>query len=274
MAQLNGIIGIQAFELVRDRIGSIIADEMANQYAMSYDEDLNLDVWIERLIRFDHTELPAINVVLERGELDGHSQVSTDGTYTYDIDVYTSAKADDSETGDTKAMLKLHKIIGKCRSILENSRYKTLGFSAPFVMNRGCRSIQIKIPDSQEALNVVIGRLTMTVKVPETSELITPELIAGYDTVVKLYETDKGYVFSGNAIPVPPSYGGEVFLNGVSFGIVQEGEELDIVVVDTNNVLVGSKISGVWVVPAAGGDDAARIAGAIWKNQFLVMGPN
>ena len=25
---------------------------------------------------------------------------------------------------------------------------------------------------------------------------------------------------------------------------------------------------------AAGGDDAARIAGAIWKNQFLVMGPN
>lgn len=263
MPQIEGLIASQAFERIRDRIGEILADEIANQAELDeeHGSDIEATVYIERSAAFGHTELPAVNVMLARGQYGGDggdNAITSDGTYNYNIDCYclSKSKVIDGETnqGDQLASVKLHRLLGVVRAILRNARYKTLGFATPYIM-------QVKVGDIQlsdqlninDTLNVMMGRLTLIVRVAENHELIEPSLIAGYDTQVKLGLTDKGYVFSGAGSPAPqPSYGGEVFLNDISFGIVEVNDSLNITVVNTNNEPVGEKIGDAWVVPVGG----------------------
>lgn len=196
MSLINGIIPQQSFELVRDRIGQILALEIANQFTLTSNSDFDLDVWVERFVPFDKEELPTINVSLATGGFTGHTQKSTDGTYTYFIDVFTKAISTDDEKGDQMASVKLQRLLGMCRAILENPRYKTLGFDPPSIFNRHCESISIAEPGKQDATSSVMGRLAFSVKVLETVELIDPVLIGRSDTRVKLYETDKGYFYA------------------------------------------------------------------------------
>jgi uncharacterized protein YcnI len=44
-----------------------------------------------------------------------------------------------------------------------------------------------------------MGRLIFSVEVPEGMELAVPMLLAGYDTRIKMGDTDRGYYYSGNA---------------------------------------------------------------------------
>lgn len=195
MAQIEGLIPQQSFEHVRDRIGAILADELQSQVNNFYNDDAEVsDVWVERWVPFDKTELPAVNVCLAQGELGSRTQIHTDGTYTYNIDCYHSAKSSDTEDGDSAAMIKLQRLIGICRAIVENPRFKTLGFAATFgIGNRGISNIGIGTAPKEDAVSVVMGRLQMVVRVPETTELKVPAVIAGYETQVKLALTEKGY---------------------------------------------------------------------------------
>lgn len=196
MSVIPGLISPQSFEIVRDRIGSILADELANQSALDGNNpDINARVWVERVVPFDHTDMPACNVIFSRGGLEGHTAVQTDGIYTYFIDFYAKAKSGAVTQGDSLAIFRLHRLIGLGRAILENPRYKTLGFVPPFVMHRRAAEIVISDPGQQDAISTVMGRLVFNVKCPETTELIAPAIIAGYDTQVKLFQTEKGYVY-------------------------------------------------------------------------------
>lgn len=62
MAQINTIIPVQNFELIRDRIALILATEINNQFVLSGNEDINCYVWLERSTPFDKIENPIINV--------------------------------------------------------------------------------------------------------------------------------------------------------------------------------------------------------------------
>ena len=200
MAVIDGIIPAQAFETVRNRIAVILGDELEGQLVLAGDYDNDAEVYVERFVAFDKTELPCINVALDRGSYDGQVQGQSDGTYLFNVDVYHHAKTtgtDNDERGDTLAMLKLSRLMGICRAILENPKYKTLAFTPPFVINRHVVSIAIANVDNKDAVNAVMGRLVVSVKVPETTEVITPGEIEGMDTTVKLVLTDKGYRYEG-----------------------------------------------------------------------------
>lgn len=199
MSVINGIIPSQKFETIRDKIGSILADELANQCSLTSDPVLDLDVWVERFIPFDESELPAVNVSLATGNFAGHTQKSTEGTYTYFIDVHTKAPTTAVDKGDSLAMVKLQKILGVCRAILEDPKYKTLGFDAPIIFNRKFETLAIADPGKQDAASAVMGRLGFLVKTTETVELINAPLIGRSDTRIKLFETDKGYFYAAYA---------------------------------------------------------------------------
>lgn len=199
MSVLNGIIPPQGFEIIRDRIASILADEIIHQHALTSDSDLDLDVWMERFIPFGKEELPAINVSLASGLFSGHTQKQTDGTYIYFIDCHTKAASTEDDQGDRLATIKLHRLLGICRAILENPRYQTLGFTQPYISNRHCTELSIADPGKQDAVNSIMGRLAFSVKVRETMELIDAPLLARSDTRIKLYQTDKGYFYSAYA---------------------------------------------------------------------------
>ena len=196
MSVINGIILPQNFEIIRDRLGAILADELAKQFTLTGNSDFDLDVWVERFVPFDKEELPTVNVSLASGNFSGQTQKQVDGTYTYFIDAFTKAISKETEKGDQVAVFKLQKLLGVCRAIIENPKYKTLGFSAPIIYNRHCEALSIADPGKQDGTSSVMGRLTVVVKVPETTELINPVSLNVSAAHVRLHETDRGYFYA------------------------------------------------------------------------------
>lgn len=195
----------RAFELIRDRICEILADELPVQSIVEYDGSLDATVYCERFIPFDKTDIPCVNVLLAKGIYNNKAVVKADGTYTYNVDCYMSAKSSVGVQGDTVSAIKLQKLIGICCAILENPQYNTLGFARPFISHTEVSEIAIADPkNNQDAVNVMMGRISFVVRVPENVDALLPRLLVGFDTQVKLGLTEKGYVFSGDSFPGPP----------------------------------------------------------------------
>lgn len=199
-------IGPQSFEIVRDRIGRILAQELMTQFQLNYDINLRAKVWIERFVPFDlPTEYPSVNIQLAEGNYGGQTQIQSDGTYRYYVDCYVGAKSSNSNgPGDQFAMAKLQRLMGIVRAIIEFAGYKTLGFNTPpgFIMNRHWEGLQIANPDQKrvDAESSVMGRLVLSVKVPEINIFgdISRTLNTLY-TQWKLDSTDKGYLWVTDA---------------------------------------------------------------------------
>lgn len=197
MSLITGVIPAQGFELIRDRIGAILFDEIQNQGVVGGDVFLtSVKVFSERSNSFDKTELPAINVCVAGGNYGNKQQGNSDGTYTYNVDVFCNAKTSDGEAGDEKAAVRMERLLGICRYILEDPLYKTLGFAPPFIGNTHCVEINIAAAGKDDADTTRMGRLTFSVRCAETNSLIVPVLIGSYVTHVILSE-GQGYVWEG-----------------------------------------------------------------------------
>lgn len=196
MAKITSIIPVQMFEIIRDRIAEILASEFANQFILSSDPNINASVWVERFVPFDKTDMPSINVALNRGDYSNKDMTAVDGAYRYNIDCYASHPDTSTGQGDSKASIILQRIIGMCRFILESTQYKTLGYAPPFNCRVAVRSIAIYDPiNNQDATHQAQGRIEFTVTAPERSDMLPAVPITGNDTGVKLHTTDKGYVY-------------------------------------------------------------------------------
>jgi hypothetical protein len=202
MSIITEIIQPQSFEIVRDRIGRILAEELANQFVLN-SNGIEGQVWIERSVQYDKSELIGrkahVNVCFGEGSYGNQDQTQSEGTYKYYIDVYVNEKSNDTDRADVRASVKLQSMLGICRSILEDSRYKTLGFKTPpgFIGNRHYESIQIQNPNQKkhDGDSSLMGRLTFSVKVLEKNGLSLGVASNKYITTVKLDVTDKGYLW-------------------------------------------------------------------------------
>lgn len=196
MSLILNAIQPRGFELIRNRIAEILAEEIPNQSLLIADPSLNAKVWMERFVRFDHTELPSINVSLVQGEFNPSFLGKKTGEYQFDIDVYSKGKSTQENGGDTLSTILLHRITGIIDAILSNPVYKTLGFIPPFI--GGTRIQNIKIADPQKNMDtesVVMSRLSFFVRCEEITELIQPSTLDSHQTQVKMSLTDKGYLW-------------------------------------------------------------------------------
>jgi len=231
MTAIVNAIPPQNFELIRDKIAEILYLEIENQWILTYDNDLRLAVWVERTIPFDHTEMPAINVSLASGSYDNDSPKSSDGTYLYNIDVFTKSAKVGTTNGDQLAAIKMQRLLGVCRAIMRNNAYFVLGFAQPSLSNTKVTSLLINdASNHKDAEHVMMGRMVFSVRVPETVELKVANLIEGSDTAVKMSLTDKGYVFTGDQPEIPPDTCSPVTItiNGIAYAVVASGETIDI----------------------------------------------
>lgn len=205
MPVIDNVISNQNFELIRNRIGEILADELANQYTLTANETLNADVYVERSVPLAWNQMPAVNVLLSRGPQGNEHQGHADGTYTFNIDCYAAARQTNTQAGDTLAATKVQQLVGVCRYILAYTAYKTLGFTRGFIGSTSVDDIQFEDPkDTQDSTFTAKGRIIFTVRANEITAMPAAMLIAGYDTVVKLGETDEGYRWSIlNSLPAP-----------------------------------------------------------------------
>lgn len=197
MARITTAIPSNNFELIRDRLGVILALELDNQATLNNNNDLRADVFVERNTPIDKVEVPTINISLAEGLYDNKHQANSRGTYTFNIDCYTSAKSTNNQQGDVLSMIKLHRLIGVCRAILENPIYKTLDFQPPFISTSLSKSISIRANTTHDAANTSMGRLSYEVKCVEETSLLTAPLVCEFYTKVLLDLSDEGYVYYG-----------------------------------------------------------------------------
>ena len=192
------IIPSQNVELIRDRIGEILADEIANQFVLDPNPEINSRVFIERIQPIGLSDVPVINLIYARTGYDNETAITSDGENAYHIDHYTKGKANPGvgKKGDETAKKRLLRNIGITRAILESPHYLTLGFVPGFIMQTRVASVEIAdARDDQDASNMVMARLTFMVKAVEVTEGITPRIAEGYDTTVFLDETDLGHLY-------------------------------------------------------------------------------
>lgn len=196
MAQLTNIIPAQSFEVVRDRIAEILIDEFTNQHTLTNDESIDINVFVERSVAFNHTELPAINISVARGQYDNKSAPNSPGTYIYNIDCHHYANSTEENEGDSLASVRMQRLLGICRAVLENPAYNKLGFTPPFVSRVYISGLDIAQPQTHDTINVAMGRITLTVIVNEIHELKTPSILDGYSTEIKIASGETGYYWS------------------------------------------------------------------------------
>lgn len=211
MGSIRQIINPQVDELIRNRIGAILKDEIDCQY-LQYNSDAFIhDLWIERAIPFSPEELPAVNVCTPKGDYENAHQGSSDGNFTFFIDVHTRHNANPEDGGDMLANFQMKRLLGICRYILADPIYKTLAFAPGFIMQVRIVGFEIKPHYKDHSgmwasdLNSAMGRLVVTVKANEVNQLIDAPLIDSHVTQLRLGISNKGYRYIyGNDSPSPP----------------------------------------------------------------------
>ena len=208
MSRIDTQIVPQNYELIRDQIGAILKSELENQYNTYGEEELNAGVFVERTDPVPHAEAPMVIVSIIRFESPNQekSAENSDNTVRYAIDCYHKSKSEGTDRGDSLSRIKLHRLMGVCRAIIEDPRYKFLqnpdDNGNPFkgvIGNRSIESLEIAEVGKQDTTNTSMGRLVLSVRMRENTDLIIPNLLEGSDTQLKFELTDEGYLFTIDA---------------------------------------------------------------------------
>ena len=183
------------FEAIRDRIAIILKEEMDNQSLLhGSDPDYTANFYTERFSPVGKEEGNVIVVDIEGGPLDNQTPKSQSLEFIYNIDIYTNSKETSSNTGYYNSAVKLHRLTGLVRHIIQSPYYDRLDFPDGIIERRSINKIQFaRVNDEQDGSFSRMGRLTLTVRAYEQSNEITPLTTSGYDTIIKIEETDKGF---------------------------------------------------------------------------------
>lgn len=195
MALINFPIGPRSHELIRNQVGAILADEMLNQYAITYDDLFDVAVYVQRTKPIMPDELTVINVSLDGGSFDNQTAEKSDGSFEVYIDVYCSGSDDDSNPGDVNSAFNAHRIAGVCMGILESPIYMTLGFEAPFIMYSEVTGFAEAEPDRSDSTNMTRVRVTLSVHASQNEQLSPANQIQGNTTTVTLSNGPNGFVY-------------------------------------------------------------------------------
>ena len=197
MSAIGKVIGRQAFEVIHDRLGGILKEELDSQFFFGYDADLaNIKVWKERDVPFNVSELPAINVTLEKGDFEMQTLAQQTGVYRYNVDVIGNAASAGNVMGDQLAMNRVQKIMGKLMAIIRSPKFTTLAFTPPFISNRHVENMFFGKPVRQDAEHTVMGRFVVVVTAIEHVDFVDPVPARGTTARIYLGLTEQGYLWT------------------------------------------------------------------------------
>lgn len=207
MADLLPIIPVQNFELIRNRIFTILQREVANQFAENPDPILDATVFLEKNLPFTLDQIPAINVILESSTFIQKTPSSKSFNLIFNIDIYHKASSTSTESGDSLSKIYLHRLIAICWAILENSQYIALDFSENlFVESRAFTAFEIaEVPKNtadslNNTQNVSMARMVFQIKINQDTKIVpVPKPVGISETVIKLTPT-VGFKITENGI--------------------------------------------------------------------------
>lgn len=204
MPKISQRILPQGYEVIRDMIGEIIADELPEQLAFSYGDEISeaalvADVYVERFLPVQDSELSEKNIIIVNlvgGQFDNFKPLNHDGNCQFNIDFYCSATSTDDYSGDVMATFELQRLMGVVKSILMHPIYETLNFARPFIMGRYVDDMKIQDPkQKEEATNFIMGRINLSVRCIETLNPVDLTELRMNTTSVKLHETERGFMY-------------------------------------------------------------------------------
>ena len=96
---INTVIPEQQFELVRNRIGEILFEELANQVMLG-NTDADVKIYTERIVPMNQGETTSLNLIFSNGDYPMQTAVYADGVYTFFIDCYNTSPTVGTNRGD------------------------------------------------------------------------------------------------------------------------------------------------------------------------------
>lgn len=197
MAKITEIIPKQNFEIIRDQIGAILADELNNQKNLQpvYLSE-NVTVFSERITSVDKSEEVVVNVLLDSLNSNYKTESDQQNRTSFFIDIYAHGKANSNDPGDKVTAFKLQKYLGICRYILQSHKYVTLDLPTGTIGGKNVDNIQIyDSQNSQDGNYSRMGRIIFSVRIMENQAIWAGVPLTNNSTKVKLDLTDEGYQY-------------------------------------------------------------------------------
>lgn len=217
MANITSIVPISNFEIITSKIASILADELSNQktlltsaiaaeqaktepdlelieYYTLYKDSIPSNVYEERFIEPNQSEMPFLNVVFISSTQNELVSPSTSiGICRYTIESWQGSSSSANVRGDQRATQKLKRLLGACSRIIMDRNYKDLGLGY-LIGYRMVQDIMVAQPNkSDNADNNIYGKFDIEVKVSEMVPEITGVLWSRSDIDIEFSQSEKGY---------------------------------------------------------------------------------
>jgi hypothetical protein len=190
---ITNIIPKQNFEIVLDKLGVILLEELTKQKMLqSFESDFG--IFIERQEPYDKSEDVVISISLNTIPYNGHTQNDSQGNASFFIDIYTTGVESISKSGNDNSRQKIHLFAGMIRYIFSSTKYKTLGLPTGFIGGKYVENIQFDDNyGNQDGSFIRFCRVTLSVRIQENQEMWESLAFSGNDTTIKLNLTEQGY---------------------------------------------------------------------------------
>lgn len=192
------------FENIRDIIAAILKEELDAQAVrrgsgdpVVPDPDYTAAIYVDRFVPVGHGEGNVIAVEVVGGNTNHQTPISQSFECIFNIDIYTEARESAEGKGYYNSAVKLHRLAGLVRHILQSPYYDRLGLPNGIIERRSVSAVQFAQPNEHHNANFTrMGRVSLTCRFVESQNQITPITLAAYNTIIKLDETEKGFLLT------------------------------------------------------------------------------
>lgn len=187
---ITEIIPDQPFQIIQNRVGEILLEEITAQHALQSLES-SFELFVERIHPYDVSEDVVITLACREQDNQEYTQQSSQGQNLYFIDIFCGGIESENRSLSEDVRLKLFKYVGIVKYILNSGKYPTLGFPRGLIANKHVKKVTFDTDYSNwgnhsnyDGSGIRFCRILFLVTAREETELWQGIPLQGNDSVV------------------------------------------------------------------------------------------
>lgn len=187
---ITEIIPDQPFQIIQNKIGEILLEEITAQHALQSLES-SFELFVERIHPYDVSEDVVITLACREQDNQEYTQQSSQGQNLYFIDIFCGGIESSNRSLSEDVRLKLFKYVGIVKYILNSGKYPTLGFARGLIGNKHVKKVTFDTDYSNwgnhsnyDGSGIRFCRILFLVTAREETELWQGIPLQGNDSVV------------------------------------------------------------------------------------------
>lgn len=187
---ITEIIPDQPFQIIQNKIGEILLEEITAQHALQSLES-SFELFVERIHPYDVSEDVVITLACREQDNQEYTQQSSHGQNLYFIDIFCGGIESSNRSLSEDVRLKLFKYVGIVKYILNSGKYPTLGFARGLIGNKHVKKVTFDTDYSNwgnhsnyDGSGIRFCRILFLVTAREETELWQGIPLQGNDSVV------------------------------------------------------------------------------------------